>query len=262
MRLLTASVRKLVARPASRRTMLVVLGLLVFILVGSGAQAGTIADPEAREGFAALLSFPDAYTNLSGMLVVLLGIGGAAWAGAVAGGEWSWNTFRLALARGESRVRYVLVTFAAIAGLLLAVSVILFALGVPLVLAGAAMAGIAPGDPVDPAALGRLPLMLAFNWWAILLWAALSFAVAFIARSQVAGIAAVVGLYFVEQSAGLFLPADLVRLAPMTSAADLAARAANLASTPDLIVPLALTTFYLVLAGAALAFVADRTEVT
>ena len=75
-------------------------------------------DPEARDGFEALLSFPGAYTNLSGMLVVLLGIGGAAWAGAVAGGEWSWNTFRLALARGESRVRYVLVTFAAIAGLL------------------------------------------------------------------------------------------------------------------------------------------------
>jgi hypothetical protein len=261
MRLLTASLRKLVARPASRRTTLVVLALLAFILAGSGAQAGTIADPAGREGFVALFSFPGAYANLSGMLVVLLGIAGAAWAGAVAGGEWSWNTFRLALARGESRVRYVLVTFAAIAGLLLAVSVILFALGVPMFLAGAAMAGIAAGDPADPAAIGRLPLILATSWWAIVLWAGLSFAVAFIARSQVAGIAGVVGLYFVEQSAGLFLPKDIVRLAPMTASSELASQASQFATDPNVVLPLALTTLYIVLAGAALAVVADRTEV-
>lgn len=261
MRLLSASLRKLVARPASRRTTLVVLVLLVFIFLASGAQAGMITDPAAREGFVALFSFPGAYSNLSGMLVVLLGIGGAAWAGAVAGGEWSWNTFRLALVRGESRVRYVLVTFVAIAGLLLAVSVALFVLGVPLVLAGASMAGIAAGDPADPMAIGRLPLMLATNWWAIVLWAGISFAVAFIARSQVAGIAAVVGLYFVEQSAGLFLSADIMRLAPMTASAQLASQASQFATDPNLALPLAMTTLYIVLAGAALAFVADRAEV-
>lgn len=261
MRLLSASLHKLVRRPASRRTLLVVFGLLVFLFLGSGAQAGMITDPEAREGFVALFSFPGAYANLSGMLVVLLGIAGAAWAGAVAGGEWSWNTFRLALVRGESRARYVLVTFAAIAGLLFAVSIVLFVLGVPLIVAGASMAGIAPGDPADPVAIGRLPLMLATSWWAIVLWAGIAFAVAFIARSQVAGIAAVVGLYFIEQSAGLFLPADIVRLAPMTASSQLASEASQFTADPNLAVPLALTTIYLVLAAVAMAFVADRTDV-
>jgi hypothetical protein len=261
MPLLSASLRKLVFRPASRRTALVVLALLAFIFLGSGAQAGTITDPAGREGFTALFSFPGAYANLSGMIVVLLGIAGAAWAGAVAGGEWSWNTFRLALARGESRIRYVLVTFAAMAGLLLAASVVLFLLGIPLIVAGASMAGIAPGDPADPAAIGRLPLMLATSWWAIVLWAGIAFSVAFIVRSQVAGIAAVVGLYFVEQSAGLFLPADIIRLAPMTASSELANQASQVAADPNLALPLALTTIYLVLAGVALAVVADRAEV-
>ena len=48
----------------------------------------------------------------------MLGLGGLVaviYGAAIAGSEWSWGTLKNAVARGESRTRYMLGTFAAIA---------------------------------------------------------------------------------------------------------------------------------------------------
>ena len=261
MRLLIASLRKLVRRPASRNTLIAMAGLLAIVYLSVGVSARTIDDPETRDGIAAVVTFPAAYGNLAGLLVTFVGLAAAAWAGSVAGAEWSWNTFRLAVARGESRARYALVTFAAATLLLLVAWVTLFAFGVGLALLGGSVAGLAAGDLGDPVTLGRLPLVLAAGWFAVVLSAGIGFAVAFIARSQVAGIVAVVGLYFGEQFAAIVVPADLLRLAPMNASSALAVEAGRGRPGPDLVVPLVMTVLYLAAAMGAVGLVARRTEV-
>jgi len=218
-------------------------------------------DAEARSEIEAVLSFPGAYGNLAALLVTVAGLAAAAWAGTIAGSEWSWNTFRLAVARGESRSRYVTVTLGTI-GLLLAVAwLVLFTIGLVFAAAGGAIAGVDLGDPFDPSALERIPVIVAAGWWTTVLYAAIGFAVAFIARTQVAGIVSVVGLYFGEQFAAVIVPADLLRFAPITASAGLVAEANRLTVAPDLLLPLLATSAYVVIAAVAVAVYAQRAEV-
>ena len=261
MRLLRASLRKLLRRPAARITLIVLVLLLALIYVSIGVSAQASPDDDTLDGVAAIVTFPEAYGNLASILVVFVGLGAAAFGATVGGSEWSWSTFRLAVARGESRSRYVLLTYAGVAIVVLIGWLALFAVGVALIPLGAALGGLAPGDPTDPDALGTLPLMLAGGWWAVVMEGAIGFAIAFIARSQVAGIVAVIGLYLGEQFAAIALPAELLRLAPLAAASSLAAEAGRGATTSDALVPLVMTTVYMGLAAVAVALYARRTEV-
>ena len=56
----------------------------------------------------------------------------------------------------------------------------------------------------------RLPVIIAAVGWALLMEVAIGFGVAFVARSPVAGVAAVVGLFFAERFAEMSVPADLL----------------------------------------------------
>jgi hypothetical protein len=263
MRLLAATLRKLGRRPATRNTFIALAALLAVIYLSIAASLGPAAsDPQARASIEAMLVFPDAYGTMAGVLLTLVGIGGAAYAGAVAGSEWSWNTFRLAIARGESRTRYAVGTLVGVASVLLVMWLLLFGGGVVLARIGAVVGGLEPGDMVGDGMLGRLPIVIGGGWWAVTMDAAIGFTVAFLARSQVAGVAAVVVLYFGEQFAGMIVPVDVIKYAPMTAGGLLVRAAASVTTAPaDVLVPLATTTVYLVIAVAALGVMTRRTEV-
>lgn len=261
MRLLRASVLKLVLRPATHRTLLVLAGLLVFLYLSIGLSAAGISDPSAQASLAPLLTFPDAGTGLASILLIFGGMAGAAYAGAVAASEWSWSTFRVALTRGESRVRYVVVLFLGMTLLVVVAWLLLCCLGVVLVLVAATLGGVPAGSPLDPANLGRLLAIAVTGCWAVLMEVAIGFSVGFASRSPVAGIAAVAGLYFVEQLAALVIPVDVLRFAPITAASSLVSAAGQTGLDVGLAASFVATTAYLLVAIVVAAAVARRAQV-
>ena len=121
------------------------------------------------------------------------------------------------MARGESRSRYTLFSFASIAVVIAVGLVAAFAIGVVAALVGAHLAGTSTAGLTDAATLGRLPGQFARGWLAIIEEGALGFTIATLARSQLAGIGAGIGLYFGETFAGIFLP-DIVKFLPFNVA--------------------------------------------
>jgi hypothetical protein len=261
MRALRSSLLKLSHRPATGRTFLVLAAFLALIYVSLGLSSTAVSGSASRAEITSMLAFPDAHGALAGMLLIFGGIAGAAYAGAVIGSEWTWNTFRVAVARGASRAGYVLGLFVAVALLALVAWLVLYALGVVLVLAADALAGTQAGNPLDPASLGQVALLVAAGGWAVLMEVAIGYAAAFVARSQLVGVATVVGLFFAERFAEIFVPPDLLRLAPITAASDLVTAASKGGLDASLIQPLAVTALYVFGALGIAAFVARRSEV-
>jgi hypothetical protein len=207
-----------------------------------------------------MLVFPEAYLSFASMLMLFLGIVGAAYAGTVAASEWSWNTIRVALARGESRVWYVTGLFVAIGLLTFVAWLALFVFGIGVIVLAASLGGISAGDLLNLANPAAVPLMIAAGGWAALMLVGIGFGVSFITRSAVAGVAVVVGLIFAEQFAAMTsIPAELLGLAPLRAAASLVAASGG--AGPAGMGPLVLTTIYLVGAIAVAAAFARRAQV-
>ena len=217
MRLFVGDLRKLVRRPASLISMALLIGLLGLIFIAIGATARQV--PEDEGGVAALLAvtFPGAYTVIITLILQLGGLIAVVYGAAIAGSEWNWGTLKSAVARGESRSRYQLALFAAIA-LALAVGLVIAFVAITLIaLLGAALAGVSSSGATDPDALGRLPEQLGRVWLAVTEQAAVGFAVATLARSQLAGIGAGIGLFIGEGIASIFL-GEWVLYLPFNSA--------------------------------------------
>ena len=218
MRLFASGLRKLVRRLATWVTFGLLAGLLVLILIAVGATAArTGASSPQREATLTLITFPAAY---DAMLSFILGLGGlfaVIYGAAIAGSEWTWGTLKNAVARGESRSRYTLLSFAAIAAVIAVGLVLAFVIGVVAAFIGANLAGVSTAGLNDPATLGRLPAQFARGWLAIIEEGALGFAIATVARTQLAGIGAGIALYFGETFAGIFLP-DIVKYLPFNVA--------------------------------------------
>lgn len=216
MRLLRANLRKLVRRPASWVTLVLLIALLALIYLALVAAARTSGDPEAALGARLLVTFPGAYELV---LTLILGIGGllaVTYGAAIAGSEWTWGTLKAAVARGESRTRYTLLNYLAVAifailGLLLA-----FLLGVLASIVGASLLNVSLDGLTDPDGLGRLPELLGRATLALGMNAAFGYAVATVARSQLAGIGVGIGLFFAEGIAGIFLP-DVLKWFPFSA---------------------------------------------
>lgn len=216
MRIFLSGLRKMVGRPASFVSVGLLVGLLGLILIAS-ATVGQEGDPEEVFAARALLTFPGAYDLVLSFLFGLGGLVAVIYGAAIAGSEWSWGTLKNAVARGESRARYMLSTFAAIA-LMIAVGLALsFVLGVLLALLAATIAGVPTDGLTDADALARLPAMAARGWFAVVEQAALGFAIATLARSQLAGIGAGIAFYFGETFATIFLR-DIVQYMPFAVA--------------------------------------------
>jgi ABC-type transport system involved in multi-copper enzyme maturation permease subunit len=225
MRLLRGELRKLVRRPASYITLLILVAIILVMYISVGAvyaSAGQMGaqGAEARAGIELLLRFPDAYVALLGVIVGLGGLLAVAYGAAAAGADWNWGMVKVAVARGESRSRYVLVKLAAVVLMLIPALVVAFAVGLVALVVAASMAGLGTAGMGDSAAIAALPSLFVRSWWALAEQAAIGFAVATLARSQIAGLGAGIALFFVEQFLGTFI-LEYTRFAPFQAAQEL-----------------------------------------
>lgn len=217
MRLFVADLRKLIRRPASFISLGLMIGLLALIFIAVGATARQAAPDEGGAAALLLLTFPGAYTLIISFVLGLGGLFAVIYGAAVAGSEWNWGTLKTAVARGESRTRYQLSMFAAVALLIGIGLVIAVAAGVIVAVIGATLAAVSTAGLDDADALGRLPELLGRAWLAVAEEGAIGFAIATLARSQLAGIGAGIGIYFGEQFASIFLP-TIVQYLPFDAA--------------------------------------------
>jgi ABC-type transport system involved in multi-copper enzyme maturation permease subunit len=217
MRIFLAGLRKLVKRPASIVSVGLLVGLLGLIIIASSTVGQNGPDPEDGIAARALVTFPGAYDFVLSFLFGLGGLVAVIYGAAVAGSEWTWGTLKNAVARGESRTRYMLLTFVSIAVMLAVGLAVAFVLGVGLALVGATIAGVSTAGLSDADTLARLPAMAGRGWFTIVEQASLGFAIATLARSQLAGIGAGIAFYFGETFATIFLP-DIIRYMPFAAA--------------------------------------------
>lgn len=211
MRLFLSGLRKLARRLATFLTFGLLAGLLALIIIAVTATGGEGGDGEFDPLM--LVTFPGAYDLILGFILSLGGMFGVVYGAAIAGSEWSWGTLKSVVARGESRSRYMLATFAAVAVVIAVGLLVTFVIGVGTAAAGAALSGISLAGIGETEVLGRLPELFARGWFAIVTQAAVGYAVATLARSQLAGIGIGIAIYFGGTFAGIFLP-DIVQYLP------------------------------------------------
>jgi ABC-type transport system involved in multi-copper enzyme maturation permease subunit len=215
MRLFVSGLRKLVRRPATWVTFGLLAGLLTLIMIavatvpsgGGGPGNGPGDDPLL------LVTFPGAYALILGFILGLGGLFAVIYGAAIAGSEWTWGTLKTTVARGESRSRYMLATFAAIALVMVVGLIVTFAIGVAAAAVGATLAGVSLAGINDATALGEVPELMARGSVGMITQGALGFAVATLARSQLAGIGVGIATYFGGAFATIFLP-DIVQYLP------------------------------------------------
>jgi ABC-type transport system involved in multi-copper enzyme maturation permease subunit len=214
MRIFRSGIRKLVRRPATYLTFGLLAGLLTLIILGVATSVGEEGpDPEVQ----LLLTFPAAYGLILQFVIGLGGLFAVIFGANVAGSEWGWGTFKVAVARGESRSRYLLLTFASVAAVLIIAILVPFGVGVVAAFIGANIAGIPTDGMTDAETLRGLPEQFARGWYAMAEQGAIGFAVATLARSQLAGIGIGIAFFFGETFAGIFLP-EIVRYMPFNVA--------------------------------------------
>jgi ABC-2 type transport system permease protein len=229
MRLFRAGLRKLVRRPATWVTFGLLVGLLALIYLAVGATArSTASNGNGGAQALLLLTFPGAYALLLSFILGLGGLFAMIYGAAIAGSEWTWGTLKAAVARGESRSRYQLLSFASIATMVGIGMLVAFGIGILVAIIAAGLAAVATSGLGDSATLGTLPELLARGWLALGEAAALGFAIATLARSQLAGIGVGIAVYFGEQFAGIFLP-DIVKYLPFNAASAVVATSSSAA---------------------------------
>jgi ABC-type transport system involved in multi-copper enzyme maturation permease subunit len=215
-RIYRSGLRTLLRRPATWLTFGILTGLLVLIIMAVSTTGGEGRGPGGADPLI-LVTFPFAYQLILSFVLGLGGLFAVTYGAAVAGSEWSWGTLKAVVARGESRSRYMLSTFAAVATFLLLGTVFAFMVGVGAAFVGANLAGVPTDGMNDADTLQRLPELFARGWFALAEQGAIGFAVATVARSQLAGIGIGIALYFGEAFASIFLP-DIVRYMPFNVA--------------------------------------------
>lgn len=194
---------------------LAVIIVLVFVSIGAFTDQGA-STPTAMMA-TMLVRFPGAYNQV---LTFMLGLGGlfaVVYGASVAGSEWTWGTLKFAVTRGERRSGYMLLSFAAVALLIVFGVLIVFFVGVAAAYVGAIIAGVPTDGITDRDSLTGLPSLLGRAWIAITAEAAVGFAIATLARSQLAGIGAGIALYFGGTFLQLLLP-GVVKWLPFNAA--------------------------------------------
>lgn len=214
MRIYVSGLRKLSRRLATWLTFGLLTGLLALIMIAVGATASTSSGSAAqRAATLSLVTFPAAYGAILSFILGLGGLFAVTYGAAIAGSEWTWGTLKNAVARGESRSRYTLASFASIATMIAIGLVLAFGLGVVAAIIGATLAGVSTAGVSDADTLALLPERFLRGGFAIIEEGAIGFAIATVARSQLAGIGAGIAIYFAETFAGIFLP-EIVKFLP------------------------------------------------
>lgn len=270
MRLLRANLRKLRRRPATWVTLLLLVALqaliTLFVIVGSKAST----DPQAALAARLFLTFPAAYELIVSIVIGLGGLLAVTYGAAVAGSEWTWGTLKSAIARGESRTRYTLLGFGAVAVYTLFGLLAAFLAGVLVSALGALVVGVGLDGMAEADALLRLPELFARAWLAMAMNAALGFAIATVARSQLAGIGVGIGLFFAEGVAGIFAP-HVVKWLPFSASGAVVAgggggstvvNGTELGATLDVTTAIVVTVAWLVLALVIASLWTERAEIS
>ena len=217
MRLFFSGLRKLVRRPATWVTLGLLIGLLALIIIAGGATANERTNATREAAAKTLVTFPGAYDRILQFITGLGGLFALLYGAAIAGSEWSWGTLKSAVARGESRVRYMMISYVAVAVMIACGILITFAVGVVAGIIGAHLANVSTSGLGDSATLTDLPQRLLKGWVAVVEEGALGFTIATLARSQLAGIGVGIAFYFGEGFASLVLP-DIVKYLPFSVA--------------------------------------------
>ncbi len=194
MRLLSAELLKLRRRWASYLVLGLLIGLmtLIYLLVGITSSSGT-------GGAAPFLRFPASYGFINQFIFGLGSLLAVAYAAAIAGADWDWGVFRVVVARGESRARYVIVKFIGVALFLVLGILIAYAAGIGLNYLAGALSGVSVGDPLAAGGAEDLARSLGFGALVMAERAAIGFAVAMLLRSQLAGVVTGIVLFIGEQ---------------------------------------------------------------
>lgn len=273
MRLLGGEIRKLLRRPASFVTLGIQLAIIavVYLAVGASFRAGSGGgDPEARAGIRLLLTFPGAYAGALGLVTGLGGLLAVAFGAAAAGADWGWGMVKVAVARGESRSRYLLAKLVAVEILLAIGLLVAFVAAVIAAYLAASAAGLSTSGAGDSSVTAKLPEQLVRGYLGMAEQGAIGFAIATVARSQLAGLGAGIALYFVEQFSTIFL-ADIVRYFPfhvaqsalrIVVAGGAGGGAGNVARALDPQLSLVLVGAYLVLAAIISVVFVERAEIS
>ena len=217
MRLFYSGLRKLVRRPATWVTVAMLIGLLVLIFLAVGATANSVRVRTSGAEGKLLLTFPGAYDRILQFITGLGGLFAVIYGAAIAGSEWSWGTLKWAVARGESRVRYMLISYVTVAVMIGFGLLLTFVVGVMAAIVGAHLANVSTSGLGDSSTLSGLPERLLKGWFAVVEEGALGFTIATLARRQLAGIGAGIAFYFGEGFASIFLP-DIVKYLPFSVA--------------------------------------------
>jgi hypothetical protein len=94
---------------------------------------------------------------------------------------------------------------------------VLYLVGLVISIVGAVVLGQSLDAVGDPDGYGALPMALARSSLALALYASFGYAVATVARSQIAGIAVAIGVYFVE-GIGRFFASEILQWSPFGAA--------------------------------------------
>jgi hypothetical protein len=227
MRLLGSNLGKLRRRPASWVTLLLLVGLLILIILLVTVASRSARDPQAELASQLFLTFPGAYELVMSMVLGIGGLLAVTYGAAIADSEWGWGTLKAAVARGESRILYTLTNYAGVAVFTWIGIAIAFLVGVLVSALGATISGISLSGMGDAEALRRLPELFGRAGLAMAMNAALGFAIATVARSQLAGIGVGIGVFFAEGIAGIFAP-DLIQWFPFAASSAVVAGGSEL----------------------------------
>jgi len=269
MRLFRSHLRRLARRPATLVTYLLQVGLIALILLAVTAATGQAADPGSALASRMFLTFPGAWTLTLTMVVSLGGLLALAYGAAVAGSEWGWGTLKAAVARGESRPWYALMATAGVVAMAWLGVLLAYLAGIACVVVGAALAHVPSSTLIDGQTAGDLAILAGRSAIAIAMDASIGFAIATVARSQLAGVGAGIGLYLGEGVIGIFLPA-VVKWAPFAASsamlaggsAEVAGSSAALASRLDPALATVVTVGWLALAACLSALWTARAEIS
>jgi ABC-2 type transport system permease protein len=216
MRLLRSYLRRLWRRPATIVTYLLLIALNLLIMLAVSAAAGQAVDPQSALASRALLTFPNAWTITLQMVMGFGGLLSLTYGAAIAGSEWTWGTLKASVARGEGRAWYVLMGIAGVVVMSWIAVLFAYIAGIVGVVVGAGLAHVTSETIMDGETARELATLAARCALAIAMDASIGFAIATIARSQLAGIGAGIALYVAEGVMGIFVP-SIMKWAPFAA---------------------------------------------
>lgn len=167
----------------------IVLMALIYLLVGTAARG---------PGVDLVTRFPAAYGFINQFVFGLGSLLALAYSAAIGGADWSWGIMRVVIARGEGRGRYVIGKAIGLAIVLFVGSMVVLAFGIGFTVLSGVVSGSTAGNPFGSSSLETLLRSIAYG--TLVLWerCAIGFAVAFLLRSQLAGVVVGIVLYIGE----------------------------------------------------------------